>query len=904
MAKLTPMMQQYLSIKKEYQDTILFFRLGDFYEMFNEDAKIAARELELTLTARNKGKGDEVPMAGVPYHSSESYIAKLIEKGYRVAICEQVEDASQASGLVKREVVRVITPGTVVNNNILEEKNNNYLAAIVGSDKGYGFSLVDVSTGEFAVTQLDGAEAANKVIDELSRINPAEVLLDDKVRSSTEIMGFMRSQINPIITKIKESFGYDRAYELLIDHFDTITLEGFGCENLPLAIQAAGAVLDFLIETQKRSLKHINRLSTYSTIDYMVLDANTRRNLELVKTMRDKSKKGSLLWVIDKTVTSMGGRRLRRWIEQPLLDVEEINRRLDGVEEISKNILLKEELRDLLNQVYDIERLMGKVIYGSANARDLIALKSSLEILPDVKASLAEFESSMLEELEEDLDKLADITELIESSIQDEPPTTITEGGIIKEGYDEQLDEYLDAKKNGKNWIIQLQQRERQRTGISSLKVGHNKVHGYYIEVTKANLDAVPEDYVRKQTLSNSERYITPELKEKESIILGAEEKSMELEYQLFIHIRDRIAAETDRIQKSANILAQLDALISLAEVALNNNYVRPKVNHGEVIDIKSGRHPVVEAMLDTEVFVPNDTYLDQGDERFSIITGPNMSGKSTYMRQVALITLLAQMGSFVPAEFAEIGIVDRIFTRVGASDDLTTGQSTFMVEMNEVANILNNATNKSLIILDEVGRGTSTYDGLSIAWAVIEYISDTEKIGAKSLFATHYHELTELEDRLAGIKNYNVAVQEEGEDVIFLRKIIPGGADQSYGIEVAKRAGIPKLVIDRSKEILAKLEEQEEKTIEVTTKDKQKKVKEKKVDNIDSKEKQEEDSIKAEMKIKESLANPAQMALFNTKQSEVLEKLSKLDIMSLNPLEAMNQLYQLQQKAKEELKG
>ncbi|OCL26235.1 DNA mismatch repair protein MutS [Orenia metallireducens] len=904
MAKLTPMMQQYLSIKKEYQDTILFFRLGDFYEMFNEDAKIAARELELTLTARNKGKGDEVPMAGVPYHSSESYIAKLIEKGYRVAICEQVEDASQASGLVKREVVRVITPGTVVNNNILEEKNNNYLAAIVGSDKGYGFSLVDVSTGEFAVTQLDGAEAANKVIDELSRINPAEVLLDDKVRSSTEIMGFMRSQINPIITNIKESFGYDRAYELLIDHFDTITLEGFGCENLPLAIQAAGAVLDFLIETQKRSLKHINQLSTYATIDYMVLDANTRRNLELVKTMRDKSKKGSLLWVIDKTVTSMGGRRLRRWVEQPLLDVEEINRRLDGVEEISKNILLKEELRDLLNQVYDIERLMGKVIYGSANARDLIALKSSLEILPDVKASLAEFESSMLEELEEDLDKLADITELIESSIQDKPPTTITEGGIIKEGYDEQLDEYLDAKKNGKNWIIQLQQRERQRTGISSLKVGHNKVHGYYIEVTKANLDAVPEDYVRKQTLSNSERYITPELKEKESIILGAEEKSMELEYQLFIHIRDRIAAETDRIQKSANILAQLDALISLAEVALNNNYVRPKVNHGEVIDIKSGRHPVVEAMLDTEVFVPNDTYLDQGDERFSIITGPNMSGKSTYMRQVALITLLAQMGSFVPAEFAEIGIVDRIFTRVGASDDLTTGQSTFMVEMNEVANILNNATNKSLIILDEVGRGTSTYDGLSIAWAVIEYISDTEKIGAKSLFATHYHELTELEDRLAGIKNYNVAVQEEGEDVIFLRKIIPGGADQSYGIEVAKRAGIPKLVIDRSKEILAKLEEQEEKTIEVTTKDKQKKVKEKKVDNIDSKEKQEEDSIKAEMKIKESLANPAQMALFNTKQSEVLEKLSKLDIMSLNPLEAMNQLYQLQQKAKEELKG
>lgn len=891
------MMQQYLSIKKEYQDTILFFRLGDFYEMFNDDAKTVARELELTLTARNKGKGDEVPMAGVPYHSAESYIAKLIEKGYRVAICEQVEDASQASGLVKREVVRVITPGTVVNNNILEEKNNNYLAAIVGSDQGYGFSLVDVSTGEFAVTQLDGAEAANKVIDELSRINPAEILVDDQVRSSKPIMSFMKSQINPITTNIQESFSYDRAYELLTDHFETITLEGFGCEDQPLAIKAAGAVLDFLIETQKRSLKHINRLSTYSTIDYMVLDANTRRNLELVKTMRDKSKKGSLLWVIDQTVTSMGGRRLRRWIEQPLLDVKEINCRLDGVEEISKNILLKEELRELLNQVYDIERLMGKVIYGSANARDLIALKSSLEILPEVKGSLSEFESSMLEELQQDLDKLADVTELIASSIQDEPPTTITEGGIIKEGYDEQLDEYLDAKKNGKNWIVELQQRERKRTGISSLKVGHNKVHGYYIEVTKANLDAVPEDYVRKQTLSNSERYITPELKEKESIILGAEEKSMDLEYQLFIYIRDRIAAETDRIQKSANILAKLDALISLAEVALNNNYVRPKVNQGEIIDIKSGRHPVVEAMLDTEVFVPNDTYLDQGDERFSIITGPNMSGKSTYMRQVALITLLAQMGSFVPAESAEIGIVDRIFTRVGASDDLTTGQSTFMVEMNEVANILNNATNKSLIILDEVGRGTSTYDGLSIAWAVIEYISDTDKIGAKSLFATHYHELTELEDRLAGIKNYNVAVQEEGEDVVFLRKIIPGGADQSYGIEVAKRAGIPNLVIDRSKEILAQLEEQEEKTIEVTTKDKNNKE-----EIIDNKENLKEEQLQ-HYTLKESSATSTQMALFNTKESEVLEQLSQLDIMSLNPLEAMNQLYQLQQKAKEEIK-
>ncbi|TDX53294.1 DNA mismatch repair protein MutS [Orenia marismortui] len=892
MAKLTPMMQQYVSIKKEYEDAILFFRLGDFYEMFNDDAKIAARELELTLTARNKGKGDKIPMAGVPCHSAESYISKLIEKGYRVAICEQVEDPSEASGLVKREVVRVITPGTVVNNNILEDKNNNYLSAIVSNQEGYGFALVDVSTGEFAVTQLDGKEAVNKVIDELSRISPAEVLLDQQVKKSAKIMDFIKLQINPIITDIKESFSHDRAYELLTDHFETINLEGFGCEDLPLAIMAAGAVLDFLIETQKRSLRHINQLSTYSTIDYMVLDANTRRNLELVKTMRDKRKKGSLLWVIDKTVTAMGGRRLRRWVEQPLLDVEEITLRLDSVEEISENILLKEELRELLNQVYDIERLMGKVIYGSANARDLIALKNSLAILPEVKELLSQFDSEKIKALRERLDKLEDINDLIERSIKEEPPTTITEGDIIKEGYDEELDQYLDAMTNGKNWIIQLQQQERKRTGISSLKVGHNKVHGYYIEVTKANLDSVPEDYVRKQTLSNSERYITPELKEKEAVILGAEENSIDLEYKLFVEIRDQVAKQTDRIQRSANVLAQLDALVSLAEVALNNNYTKPIVNQNEAINIKSGRHPVVEEMMDDEVFVPNDTYLDQKDERFSIITGPNMSGKSTYMRQVALITLLAQIGSFVPAKQAEIGIVDRIFTRVGASDDLTTGQSTFMVEMNEVANILNNATSQSLIILDEVGRGTSTYDGLSIAWAVIEYISDSEKIGAKSLFATHYHELTELEDRLEGIKNYNVAVQEEGEDVVFLRKIIPGGADQSYGIEVAKRAGIPDLVIDRSKEILAQLEEQEEHTIEITTqKLKRDKVIEKSEET--SPQEKEDDEVKE---------NPSQLLLFSNGDSEVLTKLSKLDIMSLTPLDAMNVLHKLHQEAKEEM--
>ncbi|MCK8827789.1 DNA mismatch repair protein MutS [Natroniella acetigena] len=886
MAKLTPMMQQYYSIKDEYQDAILFFRLGDFYEMFNDDAKVAARELELTLTARNKGKGDKIPMAGVPCHSAESYIAQLIDKGYRVAICEQVEDLSETSGLVKREVVRVITPGTVVNNNMLEDKDNNYLVSVVSGAEGYGFSVVDVSTGEFVVTQLDGVGPQEKVIDELSRINPAEVLLDQGVEKNQQIMEFMAAQIDPIKTKIADSFSYDRAYELLTDHFETISLDGFGCEDLPLAIKAAGAVLNFLIETQKRSLKHLNRLATYSTTDYMVLDANTRRNLELVETMRDKSRKGSLLWVLDQTVTAMGGRTLRRWIEQPLLEVEEINQRLDAVEEIAGNIFLKEELKELLDQVYDIERLIGKVVYGSANARDLIALRNSLAVIPDLKELLAQFSSTKLVLLEDNLDRLEDVTVLISSAIKEEPPTTITEGEIIKHGYDEELDQLLEAMTNGKDWIVSLQEQERERTGISSLKVGHNKVHGYYIEVTKANLDAVPDDYVRKQTLSNSERYITPELKEKESVILGAEEKSKELEYKLFVAVRDEVSEQTERIQQSANILAQLDALVSLAEVALNNDYAKPTVTTSEEIEVAKGRHPVVEQMMDEEVFVPNDTYLDGGEERFSIITGPNMSGKSTYMRQVALISLLAQIGSFVPAKKAKIGIVDRIFTRVGASDDLTTGQSTFMVEMNEVANILNNATTQSLIILDEVGRGTSTYDGLSIAWAVIEYISNLDKIGAKSLFATHYHELTELEDKLPGVKNYNVAVQEEGEEVVFLRKIIPGGADQSYGIEVAKRAGIPKQVIERSKVILAQLEEDEAETIELATEGQEASYQHQK-----PKEPKEE--------VKEKVT---QMPLFSPANDQLVKELSQLDIMSMTPLEAMNQLHQLKQKAQEKL--
>ena len=904
MSELTPMMQQYFSLKEEYPDSILFFRLGDFYEMFNEDAKLASRELEITLTSRKKGGGEKTPMAGVPCQSLESYISQLIDKGYRVAICEQMEEPSQTSGLVERDVVRVITPGTVVDNTILEDKNNNYLAAVVHDDEGYGFGVVDVSTGEFSVTELVGANALEKVIDELSRLNPAEVLMDQESKQVDRIMDFLETQINPSISNIEEKFNRDEAYELLTEHFNTVSLEGFGCEHKPHAIKVAGVILDFLIETQKRSLSHINKLSTYSTTDYMVLDVNTRRNLELVETMRDKSKNGSLLGVIDQTVTAMGGRRLKKWLEQPLLEADKIRNRLNAVEEIKDNILIKEDLKDLLNQVYDIERLMGKVIYGSANARDLISLKNSLVVLPDLKELLDQFEAAKLEELKERLDKLADVSALIDEAIQEEPPTTLTEGGIIKYGYDDDLDELLDAMNEGKDWIVNLQKQERERTGISSLKVGHNKVHGYYIEVTKANLDAVPDDYVRKQTLSNSERYITPELKDKESLILGAQEKSMDLEYELFVEVREQVAAETERIQISADVLAQLDSLVSLADVALNNNYTKPKVNNSDQLEIKEGRHPVVEEMMDGEVFVPNDAYLNGEEDRFCIITGPNMSGKSTYMRQVALITLLTQMGSFVPASEAEIGIVDRIFTRVGASDDLTTGQSTFMVEMNEVANILNNATNKSLIILDEVGRGTSTYDGLSIAWAVTEYISDQNKIGAKSLFATHYHELTDLEDHLPGVKNYNIAVEEEDQDVVFLRKIIPGGADKSYGIEVAKRAGIPEEVIDRSKEILRNLEEEEKQVEDNIYHQSDQENKNQNSDQIESNTDQAEDDKKVDKKqskdnkVKED--NSGQLALFaaGENKSEVVEELEKLDIMSMTPLEAMNKLHQLKQKA------
>ncbi|MCK8825028.1 DNA mismatch repair protein MutS [Fuchsiella alkaliacetigena] len=890
--KLTPMMQQYFSIKEEYEEAILLFRLGDFYEMFTDDAKLAARELELTLTSRNKGKGKKTPMAGIPYHAADSYIAQLIDKGYKVAICEQVEDPSQAKGIVKREVVRVITPGTVIDSEMLEDKSNNYLAAIISNEEGFGFAAVDISTGEFTVTQLTDDEAEEKLIDELARIDPAECLITKEIEEK-RVFNYIQEHLNPILNQIEERFNYRQAYELLTDHFGVNSLKGFGCDDLDLAIEAAGAALSFLIETQKQSLDHLNRLITYSTEDYMVLDANTRRNLELVETIRNGDFKGSLLWVLDQTVTAMGGRKLRKWIEQPLLNPQQIKQRLEAVAELKDNIFFKEELKEKLKEVYDIERLMGKITYGSANGRDLNALKSSLAKLPAVKEILKEFSTAKLEKLNAELDTLEDVHALIAESIKEEAPVNVKEGELIKDGYDEDLDELRQAMQSAKDWLTNLEKEEKERTGIKSLKVGFNKVHGYYIEITKANLDSVPDNYERKQTLANSERYITEELKEKEAKILGAEERSVELEYRLFTEIRDKVASETKRIQLAADIIAQLDVLVSLAEVAINNNYCQPEITASDVIEIEKGRHPVVEEMLNEEGFVPNETYLDCDQDRFLIITGPNMSGKSTYMRQVALITLLAQIGSFVPATKAHIGIVDRIFTRVGAADDLTTGQSTFMVEMNEVANILNNATQQSLIILDEVGRGTSTYDGLSIAWAVTEYISNLNKIGAKSLFATHYHELTELEEQLSGVKNYNVAVKEQNGEIAFLHKIVPGRANESYGIEVAKRAGIPNQVIDRASEVLAKLEAE--------TKDYQQQIEQKAETEIEQLNEDAELDLNKKEKIEET-NNLTQLPLFNSANIEFIQELSGLDIMSMTPLEAMNTLHEFQQKAKKEL--
>ncbi len=879
MAELTPMMKQYLSIKEEHPDTILFFRLGDFYEMFFEDAEKASRALEITLTSREGGSGNRVPMCGVPHHAAENYIARLIEKGFRVAICEQVEDPRMAKGIVKREVTRIITPGTVIDSSMLDESKYNYIVGIIKDEFGYGISVAEASTGYFAVSEITGAKAMMQLIDEISRIKPAECILPEDLKESTELIQKLSAAAAMSLTFYRQAlFNFKTCYSLLTEHFGTSSLEGFGCETFKLGIRAAGGILAFLKETQKTSLSHIHKIEPYTTENYMLLDSATRRNLELTQTIRENQKKGSLLWVIDYTVTSMGARLLKVWIEQPLLDPVQINERLDAVEELASNVFLRSDLRKLLNKIYDLERLAGRIAYGTANAKDLVALKNSLEVLPQIRELLKCIHSAGLLSIHASLDIMEDVAFLIRNSIDEDPPFSVRDGGVIKPGCNEEVDRLRTASREGKDWIASLEAKEKERTGIKSLKIGYNKVFGYYIEVTRANLSGVPDNYMRKQTLANAERFITPELKEYENLIIGAEDRLNQIEYDLFCEVRNLINKEVPRIQKCAAVVSSLDVFQSQAEAAIQNNYTKPVINEKDLLDIKSGRHPVVEKVLNGEPFVPNDTYLDASGYRLDIITGPNMAGKSTYMRQVALICLMAQIGSFVPAEQANLCIVDRIFTRVGASDDLATGQSTFMVEMNEVANILNNASASSLVILDEIGRGTSTFDGLSIAWAVAEYILDQRRIGAKTLFATHYHELTELADIFPGVQNHSIAVKEKGEDIIFLRKIIPGGADRSYGIQVARLAGLPNEVLVRAKEVLNTLE---------TT----------------------EDLLKGQREVaaatrKKSMSDSsgAQMSIFEEPLPEnpVLLELKNLDILNLTPLEALNILYSLHKKAQD----
>lgn len=877
MTAVTPMMKQYFTIKEQHPDDILFFRLGDFYEMFYDDAEIASRALEITLTARDAGNGNKAPMCGVPYHAAETYIARLIEKGYKVAICEQVEDPRTAKGIVKREVTRIITPGTVTETSMLDEGKYNFLISVVKDDLGYGVAVAEVSTGYFAVTEITGNRALTQLTDEIARLKPVECVLPENLKDNHDLINKISSFGSIAINFYNKSyFRFNDAYNELLKHFGTCSLDGFGCENLKLGIRAAGGVLSFLKETQKSCLTHVNRLIPYKTENYMLLDTATRRNLEITQTIRDGQKKGSLLWVLDNTLTAMGSRLLKLKIEQPLLDAKLINERLNVVHELVNNVFLRTDIRKILNKIYDLERLAGKVAYGTANARDLIALKNSLETLPELINVLSNAKSEALMSIRDSLDCLTDVANLISESICDEPPLSVREGNIIRTGYNSEIDKLRTAGREGKNWIAALEGREKERTGIKSLKVGFNKVFGYYIEITNSNLSMVPEDYSRKQTLANAERYITPQLKEYESMILGAEDRVIQLEYDLFCQIRSKINSEVPRIQKSASVIAELDVFQSLAEAAIKNNYSKPEINDGDALIIKEGRHPVVEVVLTNGLFVPNDTYLDR-EHRLDIITGPNMAGKSTYMRQVALICLMAQIGSFVPASSAELCVIDRIFTRVGASDDLSTGQSTFMVEMNEVANILNNATSHSLVILDEIGRGTSTFDGLSIAWAVAEYILDLDKIGAKTLFATHYHELTELADIYSGVQNHSIAVKEKGDDIIFLRKIISGGADRSYGIQVAKLAGLPNTVLTRAKEILNTLE---------TTEDLAKGQRE----------------AAAGLKFTSNHSNTLQMSIFEDSVSEhpVIEELKNIDILNLTPIEALNTIYKLQQLAKE----
>ena len=872
------MMVHYCQTKCAYKDSILFYRLGDFYEMFFEDAKTVSRELELTLTGKDCGLSERAPMCGIPYHAAETYINRLIDKGYKVAICEQVEDPKTAKGIVKREVTRVVTPGTNLNMQELDEGKNNYLMAIVCVGDHFGVSTADITTGDCYVTEID---EERKLWDEINKFLPAEIICNDAFLVSGVDVDDLRNRLHISVFALESwYFGDDLCKQTLLEHFKISSLEGLGLADYDSGVIAAGSLFRYLLDTQKNTMEHMNKIIPYTTDRYMVIDSSSRRNLELVETLREKQKRGSLLWVLDKTKTAMGARMLRSFVEQPLIDADAINERLDAVTELNMQAMLREEIREYLNPVYDLERLVSRISYRSANPRDLLAFKMSLEMIPHIKNLLANFTSPLLVRINEQMDGLEDLYTLLEASITEDPPLAVKEGGIIREGYNEQVDTYRNSKTQGKSWLAQLEAEEKEKTGIRNLKIKYNKVFGYYLEVTNSFKNLVPEYYTRKQTLTNAERYITPKLKELEDMILGAEDKLFALEYDLFCQVREELAAQIPRIQETAKAIAQLDVYASLSVVAQRNNYVRPTVNTKGVIDIKNGRHPVVEKMINNDMFIANDTYLDNGSKRVSVITGPNMAGKSTYMRQTALIVLMAQIGSFVPAEKAKIGVVDRIFTRVGASDDLASGQSTFMVEMTEVANILRTATAKSLLILDEIGRGTSTFDGLSIAWAVIEHISNTKLLGAKTLFATHYHELTELEGKIPGVNNYCIAVKERGDDIVFLRKIVKGGADKSYGIQVAKLAGVPDSVLDRAKELVDELVHTD---ITSTFKD------------------LAENSRKTKPKaVHYDEVDLEQISLFDTVQDQdIIEELKNLDITMLTPMDAMNTLYRLQNKLK-----
>lgn len=848
--------------------------------MFFEDALTASRELEITLTGKNCGQEEKAPMCGVPYHAVEGYLNRLVAKGYKVAICEQVEDPKTTKGIVKREVVRIVTPGTNLDTQALDETKNNYIMCIVYIADRYGVSVADISTGDYFVTEIPDSA---KLLDEIYRFSPSEIICNEAFYMSGVDMDGMKDRLGITIYSLESWYFDDEVCrKKLLEHFEVSSFAGLGLADYDCGIISAGALLQYLLETQKNSLSNLTHITPYAAGKFMMIDSSTRRNLELCETLREKQKRGSLLWVLDKTKTAMGARTLRKYVEQPLIDKTEIIRRLDAVQELKEQAISREEIREYLSPVYDLERLITKIAYGSANPRDLTAFRSSLEMLPALLYILQEMKAELLKDLAVDLDPLEDLCILVKKAIREDPPIAMKEGNIINDGYNEEVDKLRRAKSDGKDWLAKLENDEREKTGIKNLKIKYNKVFGYYLEVTNSYKEMVPEYYTRKQTLANAERYITPELKELEDMILGAEDKLYALEYELYSEVRDLIASQIERIQKTAKAVAALDAFASLALVAERNNYVRPKINEKGVIDIKEGRHPVVERMIPNEMFISNDTYLDDKKHRISIITGPNMAGKSTYMRQTALIALMAQIGSFVPAKSANIGLSDRIFTRVGASDDLASGQSTFMVEMTEVANILRNATSKSLLILDEIGRGTSTFDGLSIAWAVIEYISDSRLLGAKTLFATHYHELTELEGKIDNVNNYCIAVKEKGDDIVFLRKIVKGGADKSYGIQVAKLAGVPELVIGRAKEIVEELSDEDitARVSEIASKERvvKKKPKVKKYDDVDI----------------------AQMSLFDTvKDDDVLEELKNLDVGNMTPIDALNTIYRLQNKLK-----